>query len=293
MSYSDDRILLWLSGAALGGVLLTSAPAVAQEPAHCASTVATASRAPAEREIRLLVDCHSGPEVLARVWSRQPDPSPALLEPLVISSAMLRDVRLYRSVKAVAENPARSSEARLGALRLLFSYHSPDLLPSRAELVKPRIVGLASESMMTTAPRTRRNDSAPVATSVRGEVQDIIARIARAETDPVVKEAALRLRQDLAHRDPARTPVAQGAISIKAGCGSSVDVESNENILLRLRIEVLETVFDKTLAIAPASGNAPGRLPLSLPEGVVVVSFGGRELARLTDRKAPCPPGVR
>jgi hypothetical protein len=124
------------------------------------------------------------------------------------------------------------------------------------------------------------------------EIAGLLLRLSASEPDLVVRGAARRLRQSMAFSNPAQTPVAPGSFALVAGCGSRVALRSTADIdlVVQLRVEGKEP-FSHDYVISAGTPKPTDRL-LSLPPGVVIASFGGREVARLSERNTPCPNGV-
>jgi hypothetical protein len=118
----------------------------------------------------------------------------------------------------------------------------------------------------------------------------LMAELAHSD-DPAVAGGALRLRQALALRDPEHTPVQPDLVRLIAKCGNGVTLQSTLDVTLGLRVHVLGTSFETTVWPRAWSRGRPMEIPMVLPPGTVVVSYGsGHELARLTSRNEACPP---
>jgi hypothetical protein len=265
------------------------------EPSGCAAASAAALRGDVNQyRIGLLATCPaSGPAALAAIWVQPGALTPPELETLVIASAILQDGRLYQTVMSVVDS-AGPSNIRLAALRVLYSYYFPDLLPSVEELKRSRVGVMSLGMIQSWRPgwERRSQPTIPLPEERFGQVGALLARLARQDPDPEVQWAAMHLRQDLAFRDPEHTPVRPDAIIVEAGCGAGVNLQSIEDVTLQVRVRVLETTFDHTLSMKGNWGDPTAKWPLFLPPGTVVVTYGSRELARLTERNGPCPPGV-
>jgi hypothetical protein len=92
--------------------------------------------------------------------------------------------------------------------------------------------------------------------------------------------------------DPENTLVREGSIALIAGCGRRVTLRSTADIDLPIEVRVLGTDFVYPKGIRAGTETKPTEILLAFPSGVVVATLGGRELARLEERNAPCPPGM-
>jgi hypothetical protein len=231
----------------------------------------------------------SGPAALAEVWKRNGVGSSEVRNVLVDATSALRDTRLFDVIVGVATNEDRPPMDRLAALQVLMRYYNPSYAPSIENL--------------RTAPEwssvARRVDgplpidgSSPLGDSARARIASTLARLGASESDTTVRNAALVLRQTLAFDDPENTPLAPGAITLVAGCGRRVTLRSTADVAVEVVLRVLGTTFETTHGIRAGSQTKPAKILLGLPSGIVVASYGGREVARLEARNAPCPPGV-
>jgi hypothetical protein len=243
----------------------------------------------AEADVQFLSRCpSSGPVALARVWSRPLDRSSELMTAIVEASIKLRDARLYRSLLAVGGQSRRSSTDRLAALQVLTAYYDPSFFPTAAYLTS----AAEGDPIPVRLHRAGRPGAEPLPDSRSAEFLHMLARLSAADSDPLVRAAARRLRAALAATDPENTPIPGGAVTLTAGCGTRVTLGSTADIGLPIRVQVLESTFDHTYSLRGATRESPVKVLLSLPPGTVVASYGGREVARLVRREAPCPPGV-
>lgn len=240
-------------------------------------------------DLRVLAKCpSSGPQALSKLWAAPDLISSVELSSLLSASKALRDNRLYQAALAASRNAGHSLDARLASLELLTAYYDRRLAVTRNYLTsatlgdpipaQPHAQGLAGDDAL---PEGRAR-----------EIPELLADLAQNETDAVLRGAALRLRQALAYRDPQNIPVREGVVALRAGCGPRVAVESSADISLPLRVRVLGTPYDETFWLKGLAGSKPSSMLLAPPAGTVVVSIADRELARLTKREAPCPPGL-
>jgi hypothetical protein len=271
--------------AALVSGATSALPAQSDGP-DCAAAADRVRRLPlrADNLDDLRVCTESGPPALAAVWATKVPQDDNLRDALVGASGHLRDVRLYEAVVNAASS-GRPTTDRLAALRVLTQYYDARLAPTVGFLTRSAVgdpISRSSHGVGLTGGR-------PLPNGVRSEFGELLARLAQADPDPVVRGAAVRLRQGIAYSDPANTPVAAGTVKLVAGCGPRVTVRSTSDIGLSLRVRVLGTDFDRTLHLrAPIDGRPVDHL-LALPKGVVTVSHGPRELDRLTQRNLRCP----
>jgi hypothetical protein len=256
------------------------------EPGSC-SRIAGALAAGSTRlsDIPQLVQCPaSGPATLAELWTRELT-TPADLETLVQTSATLRDARLYDVVFGVARSSRQATAVRLGALRVLIEYYNPELSPSETWLRSATL----GDPIPVRMHHAEVSGASPVPPSLVTDIPPLMADLAHSD-DPAVAGAALPFRQSLASDDPEHTPVQPDAVRLIAKCGNSVMLQSTLDVTLRLRVQVLGSSFEKTISPRAWSGGRPMEIPMLLPPGTVVVSYGsGHELARLTRRNAACP----
>jgi len=240
-------------------------------------------------QLQLLTQCpESGAGALATVWSRARGLTPQELTTLVRSSSKLADGRLYRAVLAASDDPQQPAAARVGALIVLTSYYEPSTALSIEYLSSARV----GDPLPASTSGGWKRGASPVPSSLARDLLALVYRLARHDADSTVRRAALRLRQSFAYGDAEHTPLDADAVQLQPGCGPRVTLQSNADIALALRLRVLGTTFDRPVPIKAASNGKPASMLFALPVGTVVVTYGSRELARLTDRNAPCPPGV-
>lgn len=293
MPFFRSGFLLGLGAIGLSAVVPGLADGQA-EPVSCAeSRSALETGNPRKPDLETLAGCPaSGPKAIARLWPSKRITGETELAALVRTSVSLPDGHLYGSVAATAADASQPTGVRLAALQVLTAYYQADLRPSLAYLKSPKAKDYDFASIARTTHPVVRSAATPLPKSRIVEIPALLARLAHGDPDPVVKGAALHLRQDLAQFDPKNTPVDANKITLKAGCGPRVSLQSTEDIPLDLRVRVLGTSFDRTYTLNKSWDGTPKRLPLALPPGTVVVTYAGREMARLIERNAPCPPGM-
>lgn len=231
----------------------------------------------------------SGPTTLGEAWERSSANSAAERAALVEATGYLRDRRLFDAVVNVATDGSRPAPDRVAALQALMRYYDPSYAPSFEALTSRS----AERSVATRVggPGPVRG-TVPLPASTRKQIGDVLAQLTNSEQSPTVRTAARVLRQRLAYDDPAHTPVAGGAISLVAGCSDRVTLRSTADVDLEVNLEVVGASFVRKYGIRAGTVEQPTDLLLGLPKGTVVVTYGGRELARLSERNAPCPPGM-
>jgi hypothetical protein len=270
-------------------IIALARPVLAQsEPSTCQATLRAAEKGTADRSIvRALGDCRtSGPPALARIWDGAALPV-ADLGYLVETSSRLQDGRLYQSVLRVAREKRHETPKRLAALQTVAAYFDPSFAPSLEYLTE----GTIGDPIPKVLHRDPVAGAIPLSNERQREVAQLLADIAREETDSVVKAAALRLRQGIEFINPDLTPITAGSVQLIARCGSQVTLQSTADISLTLRIRVLESTYDYTMMLKGLTKNRASFVTLSLPAGIVAVTHGNSEVARLAKRDVPCPPG--
>lgn len=270
-------------------LFLTSGESLAaqgEEPACAVAALATSGGKLTDRDAAVLSECRqSGPDALAKVW-REPDARD--LDRLVEVSSMLRDSRLFNAALSATQSESGQRTTRMAALRVLASYYSPELSPSITYLNS----GTLGDPIPRTMDKEFQDGSSPLQSGSRTKIQQALLRLSKENRDKKVSHAALILRQGLAFFDPSNTPIATNAIALSAGCGPRVTLTSHADIDLNLRVRVLQTNYDQQFVVRGSQHHPGGKLTLALPAGIVVVGFGNKEVARLSDRSAPCPPGL-
>lgn len=279
----------WFAVAWVVTAAIVPQQAIAQRDApDCARVIAGVDAAHLSGEtVTSLRRCPaSGPDALSRAWSASTPNDSASLTPLVAATAQLRDGRLQRAAQTTAGSPGRHTLVRLAALQALASYYDPALYPSFAFLTTANV----GDPIGRAEPRAAVIGATTLPPSQRREFGDLLARLARSDADPVVRGAALRLRQSIAFRDPANTYIEPGSVRLIAGCGPRVTVRSTADIGLPLRVRVPASGFDRTLDLVAAKNGRPVEHALALPPGEVVLTYGGQQLSTISGRSIPCPP---
>lgn len=266
-----------------------SLPAQSSEPAECDVLAAQVSAGSAGHNVvERLSGCPvSGPPALARAWQRHTTLTARELSARLWTSVRLRDGRLYPTVRTAAGDPAQPTDTRLVALQVLASYFDSTLAPS-SEYLRGAALG-------SPIPRTTGAPHGPGATPLlagrAAEIVTTVAALAAGDPDPVVRSAALRLRQGFALVAPGTTPLAPGAIQLVAGCGRRVLLRSTADVDLPVEVIVGSgAVYRQTLPLRGAASGRPVERLLGLPPGPVTALVGGHVVAKLSLRNAPCRP---
>jgi len=231
----------------------------------------------------------SGPLALAETWERASAKSAVQRAALVEATGYLRDGRLFDAVVNVALDGSRSAPDRVAALQSLMRYYDPGYAPSFEALTSHS--GERSVALRIDGP-TPTLGSVPLSASTRTRIGEVLAQLMSPRQNSTVRTATGVLRQRLAYDDPAHTPVADGAISLIAGCSDRVTLRSTADVDLEINLEVAGTSFSRKYSIRAGTTAKPTDRLLGLPRGTVIATYGGRELARLSVRNAPCPPGM-
>ena len=273
-----------------GLITLNGGLAVAQrEPSDCASVATSLRQQPdVPSKAWAVLECPiSGPAALAALWARPGTPSAARRSVGEVSG-LLRDETLFGAVRGTAENGARSPEDRLLALRVLMQY-----INSHYDVPAEFLSGnFADNSVGRRVDGPVPVDGAtPLPTGYRAQIGSVFARLAVSDLDVSVRHGSLMLRQVLARDDPADTPLQANAITLVAGCGSEITLRSVADVDIELELRVLGSTFAKTYGIRAGTTSKPMARTLVVPKGTVVAQFGGREVARLSQRNGKCAPG--
>jgi hypothetical protein len=286
------RIDFFAASALAAYIFLLAAPqptSAQTEPETCAGAVASARVRPTAATIEELGRCRaSGPVALADIWKESSDSGVAEARALAAATMRLHDGRLFDVVRETALAITRSSTERLAALEVLTNYFNSSYAPSIDDLA-------AAKAGMTIPERLGGSEpgrgSVPVPADVRVQVGKLLADLSLSDPDSVVRRAAHWLRQALAYSDPASTPLPTAAISLVAGCGREVFLRSTADIDVDVRLRTASGSFSRTYGVRGGSQAKPGQRDLALPTGTMVAEYGGREVARLSNRKGLCAPG--
>jgi len=279
-------------GIFLGALMLATgaqSAAAQREPADCAARSATVMRASPDRNrAELLYQClESGPATLAALWLHRPPSTQYALRELRYVSVTIGDVRILDAVERVVDAPDRSTQERVAALNVLLYYYDHTLAPVDTEFVDPNTLTLGN----VTDTARPKDGAQPLPPDVRSRIANRLARIASTDPDVTLRRVALRVRQTLAYRDPVNTPVSAGTITLVAGCGDRVTLRSTADVNLPVQVRALDSTRAYEGGIRRGTTERPTEILLGLPPGVVVATLSGREIARLTQRDAPCAKG--
>jgi hypothetical protein len=238
------------------------------------------------KSVQALEACPAtGPAALARVWNEKAPVLREELQPLAYTSIRLQDERLYRAALS-ALGRSGDTEVRLAAMEVLVGYYNPAYAASPTYLTS----GTVGDPIPRRAHALASVPEVARATRL-AEIQDALVNLVR-DPDPVVRTASLKLRQAFANEAPESVPIAGGSVVLRAGCGDRVAIESTADIMLPLRVQVLGSSYDQAFYHRGMVDGRGSRTPLLLPKGTVIVTVGGREVARLEKRDMKCPPST-
>lgn len=262
------------------------------EPRDCAARSAKVLRVkPEQRYPNLLYDCPvSGPAALAELWTRSTGMTPVERNELRYASGAVLDARLFEAVLGVVRSPRYAVQDRFAALSVLLKYYDNSYAEIDADF-------LADPGSLKCLPRvshapTQVDGALKLPSDARRLIAEELAQRAWTDEDETFRRMAHRVRGALVFRYPEYTPVREGSILLIAGCGDRVTLRSTADISLPIHVGVLGTNFANRGGIRAGTETKPAEILFGLPPGVVVATLGGRELARLQERDAPCPPGL-
>ncbi len=263
--------------------LLSEAPATlaAQgEPSQCvqAARALEAGRV-AQADLVTLKACPaSRPLALATAWLSS---APRTREDLeLLAQYSFPDPPVYRAVLDVAGSAAIPQATRLAALRTAMAMVDPQLLAT------PEWLAAAHVGDPIQRPADQQVRLGPAPPSSTTDIPALLARLSWEEPDAVVRHAALVLRQALELSDPGNAPVRPGTITLTVACHGVVMLRNTENITLLLQIESASGAHEVWLSglHGRKSKGQQGEFPIYAPVRPVAVKYGGREVARLTER---------
>lgn len=278
---------LAFGGSALCGSFGASALEAQRPTTDCpaAERSARTDAHPAARVVRDLVRCSTaGTQGLVVLWGRHAALSDATLEVLVDASRWPRARAVTQQLEATlaGRHGARVTHAALAAAVSAFDV----AFAPRADQMAALQLGAGLPKQMH-APA-----STPADRTQKARLAMLVAQLATGHPDATVRVSALAVRQQLALLEPGLTPLAPDAVQLVAKCGRQTELVSTADISLPVRLTVLGTTYDQLVGIGAAMNGTAARALLLVPHGVVVAKLGDREVARLTNRKVPCPPGV-
>ena len=193
-----ERALASLLAAA---VLVALAPdfAVAQSDApDCVGIVAEMlTPTPSSGVIRASAGCpSSGPVTLANRWTRRGIRGSGERAALVEASTLMRDARLYDAVSAVVRDGSYPRADRLAGLRVLTEYADQGFTVSQqGQAYRARSEELSGGR--TTGVATTVTGSSGLRPTVRDELRQELARLAREDRDGDVRFAAKQASENL------------------------------------------------------------------------------------------------
>jgi len=258
-------------------------------PSRGCVALADSARATARAaHIDLLGACPiAGAPALAELWEHGRAVTADAQEARRRASARIRDARVYAAVQTVATDATRDTEERLAALQVLAAYFHPQWSPPRSYLTGAQ-VGDPVPRMVDDADLPTVAE--PLPANHRAAIARTFTTLAASDHDPIVRGAALRLRQAVAFSAPADLPLADGVVRLEARCGPRVLLIVSSDVDLPVVLAVEGSAFRHEYAVRRSAPGHTASLLLALPSGPVVATIGGREVARLTARHAPCGP---
>jgi len=270
-------------GVSFGATMLEAQAPTTDCPA--AERSARTDAHPAARVVQDLVRCSAaGTQGLVVLWGRHAALSDATLEVLVDASRWPRARAVTQQLQATlaGRHGARVTHAALAAAVSAFDV----AFAPRADQMATLQLGAGLPKKMH-APA-----SAPADRTQKARLAMLVAQLATGHPDATVRVSALAVRQQLALLEPGLTPLAPDAVQLVAKCGRQTELVSAADISLPVRLTVLGTTYDQLVGIGAAMNGTAARALLLVPQGVVVAKLGDRDVARLTNRNVPCPPGV-
>jgi len=173
--------------------------AVAQSEApDCVAIVAEMlTPTPSQGAIRASAGCpSSGPVTLGNRWTRRGMRGSGERAALVEASTLMRDSRLYDAVSAVVRDYSYPRADRLSGLRVLTEYANQGFTVSQqGQSYRARAEELSAGRTNGTA--TTVSGSNALRATVRDEVRQELARLAREDHDPDIRFAARQAAENL------------------------------------------------------------------------------------------------
>lgn len=195
--------------------------------------------------------------------------------------------REYGAVLEAAKDGRRSRGSRLVALETLMRMHDPKLEAAPAWM----LTAMVGDPIPVSAHGWGRSSAPPSHTT---DVPQLLAELSWNERDPGIRHAAQVLRQSLELSDPGHSPLRPGAISLTVACGDRVTLESTENITLPLLVIFEGSAQADSIWLKGVVNGQPSTHRMYPPAGPIAVTYAGRQVARLTQRRSnPCPGGRR
>jgi len=240
----------------------------------------------------------NGPPAVARWWDRARDLPEAELVRLGYNSSYMRDQRVLDAALRAARDPGRGDEVRLEALATLTSFASEKNEVSREGLrvVQPSWwmppgLGRCTHCAGVVGP-------VPLATDARRTILVTFRDLAASDPSPVVRRAALYLRQGMFDGYPDDTPLPAGTITLTYICDNHFRVRNRENVVPLLDYDVYGTTEKNgILGHARKGEEAYGETYFStVNTGTVRLFHRGVLLQTRANGRKPCngwtpPPG--
>ena len=273
-------------------VLVVARPITAQDTAvsracPVAQRVIASAGQPRVEDIWALGDCRGGAEpAVVALWRRASQLPPVALDALVAVSRGFAHRDVQDAVAARVADRAAPRAVRLGELAVQTTALDPRSVTSAQDLLQ-----LPGGRSLVAALHTPHGRPVTPPAEQRAVLAQW-AQLANADPDSTVRAVALALRQLGAFRAPQYTPIRIDAVVMHATCATRVAVENRENIPLGVTLRVIGTPVVRAYTLPPRGVAGAVPLLLELPAGPVVVTFAGREIARLGVRPMrACTPG--
>ena len=199
-----------LAALSIGAVAPDLAVAQSDAPDCVAIVAEMLSPTPSSGAIRASAGCpSSGPVTLANRWTRRGMRGSGERAALVEASTLIRDARLYHSVLAVVRDDTYPRADRLAGLRVLTEYADQGFaVIQQGQAYRARAEEL-SAGRTNGAPTTVTGSNA-LRPTVREELRQELARLAREDSDHDIRFAAQRANENLGF-----SPSASGKDSTK------------------------------------------------------------------------------
>jgi hypothetical protein len=190
-------LVLLLAATALVALEPTLAVAQSEAP-DCVSIVSEMlTPTPSSGAIRASAGCpSSGPVTLANRWTHRGMRGSGERAALVEASTLMRDTRLYHSVLAVVRDDTYPRADRLAGLRVLTEYADQGFtVMQQGQAYRARAEELSAGR--TNGAPTTVTGSNPLRPTVRDELREELARLARDDSDRDIRFAAKQASEHL------------------------------------------------------------------------------------------------
>lgn len=284
--------LLRCSAGATLALLAVTRPSTAQDtvPVRACLVAQRVLTSPGQArvdDIRALANCRGGAEpAVVSLWQRASQLPPVALATLVEVSRGFAHLDVQKAVAARVADHSTPQAVRLGGLAV-----QTTALDARSVTTAEDLLQLPGGRSLVAALHTPHGRLVATPAEQRAVLAQW-AQLADADPDSTVRAIALALRQLGAFRAPQYTPIRDDAVVMHATCATRVAVENREDIPLGVTLRVIGTPVVRAYTLPPHGVVGAVPLLLELPEGPVVVTFAGREIARLSVRPTrACNPG--